>query len=72
MRPPKNRKRREFFRGANLKKGEKLQKQVFFVEEIIDSSTNEVEAKCVSQVRPDVVYDISLQVSGACLGFTME
>lgn len=62
----------EFFRGANLKKGEKLQKHVFSVEEIIDGSTNEVGAKCVSQVRPNVVYDISLQVSGARLRFTLK
>ncbi|CAN7982149.1 unnamed protein product [Ixodes pacificus] len=53
----------EFFCGAYLKKGEKLHKHAFSVEEIIDGPTNEVKAKCVSQVRLNVVYDICLQVS---------
>lgn len=56
----------EFFHEANLKKCEKLHKHIFSVEEIIDGLTNKVRAKCMSQVRPKVVYDIFLQVSGAC------
>ncbi|KAG0430110.1 hypothetical protein HPB47_022990, partial [Ixodes persulcatus] len=44
-------------------KGEKLRQHVFSVEEIIDGSTNKVKAKCVSQVRQNVVYDITLQLS---------
>lgn len=62
----------EFFCRAYLKKGEKLHKHAFSVEKIIDGLTNEVKAKCVLQVRLNVVYDISLQASGASLHFTLE
>lgn len=62
----------KFFRGSNQKKGEKLWQHVFSLQEIIDGPTNEVKAKYVSQVRSNVVHNITLQVSGVSLHFALE
>lgn len=46
-----------FFREATLKKGKLLVKHVFTVEEIIQADEHQLNAKCVSQVQDNVVYD---------------
>ncbi|KAH9382292.1 hypothetical protein HPB48_015754 [Haemaphysalis longicornis] len=50
-----------FFREATLKKGKLLVKHVFAVEEIIQADEHRLNAKCVSQVQDNVVYDVRLK-----------
>ncbi|CAN7978180.1 unnamed protein product [Ixodes persulcatus] len=52
-----------FFREANLKKGKQLMRHVFAVEEIIHAEEHQLNAKCVSQVQDNVVYDVRLKVN---------
>lgn len=68
-----------FFREANFKKGKQLMRHVFVVEEIIQADEHQLNAKCVSQVQDNVVYNMRLKVNavlfravssalGKCLG----
>lgn len=56
-----------FFREATLKKGKLLVKHVFTVEEIIQADEHQLNAKCVSQVQDNVVYDVRLKVNALSL-----
>ncbi|KAH9379710.1 hypothetical protein HPB48_009117 [Haemaphysalis longicornis] len=51
-----------FFREATLKKGKLLVKHVFAVEKLIQADEHQLNAKCVSQVQDNVVYDVRLKI----------
>lgn len=53
----------DFFSPASIKKGTLLVKHVFATEERLGDDGVSLHAKCVSQVKDSLVYDITIVVS---------
>lgn len=57
---------------GNMKKGKKLTRHVFGVEEIVDTADISLKGKCVPQGKDSLVYDVEFEVNMLCSSFSKE